>query len=357
MFNVIKKIFYILLSYIPIVAFTKDSEFGTNTKNFIQNHKIVNGTRVSLLNIHFGKFKIYILTYIVLGPNNKQFNFIKILNLDKLFIPNTNNFIQLQDDKAKQYEQHYETLTPENRSIELEFIKYKLNFENERIKRAETKINSYSSIILVLIPILMVLYKPEKIYATTLFEKIIIIGLVICAINAVSLILQYMSVKTLTLSVFRDIKNSQQKSAKTANNYYFEWQMNKKRAELDISYAKNIQNWIIGIIFMSLIFYFNSVITTNNMVNMNTKDSVYTINISNLDSKYSEDVQKVSNIHKFITDIRPKEIILMYGKNVDSTNLNKIFNQFDIYKDIDICKIIDTDYEEKDIIKIIIKGE
>lgn len=355
MFNVIKKIFYILLSYTLILSVTKDSEFGTNTENFIENQKIVNGTRFSLLNIPFGKFKIYILTYIVLEPNNKQFNFIKILNLDKLIMPN--NYIQLQDNKATQYEQHYETLILENREIELEFIKYKLNSENERIKKAESKINSYSSIILVLIPIVMVLYKPEKICETTLLGKIIIIFLMICTINAVSFILQHMFVKPLTLSLFSDIKNSQQKRVQTANNYYFEWQVFQKKADLDISYVKNIQNWIIGIIFMSLMFYFNSFITTNNMVNISTKDSVYTINISNLDSKYSEDVQKVSNIHKFITDVRPKEIILMYGQNVDSTNLNKISNQFEIYKDIDICKIIDTDYEEKDIIKIIIKGE
>ncbi len=357
MFKVIKKILYIVLSYIPILSVTTDSNFGTNTKRFIENHKIVDGTRFSILNIPFGKFKIYIITCIVLGSTNKQFNFIKILNLDEVIIPNTNNFIQLEEDKATQYEQHYEILTPENGAIELEFIKYKLNFENERIKKAETKINSYSSIILVLIPIVMVLYKPEKVCETTLLGKFIIICLMVCTINAVTFILQYMSVKTLTLSVFSDIKNSQRKSEQSANNYYFEWQMNKKRAELDISYAKNIQNWIISIIFISLMFYFNSVITTNNMVNINTKNSVYTINISNLDSKYSEDVQKISNIHKFITDIKPKEIILMYGQNVDSTNLNKITNQFDIYKDIDISKITDTDYEEKDIIKVIIKGE
>jgi hypothetical protein len=354
-FNVIKKFLYIVLSYIPILSVTADSNFGTNAKRFINNHKIVKGTRFSFLNIHFGKFKIYILTCIVLGPNNKKFNFIKILNLDKLIM--ADNFIQLQDDKATQYGQHYETLTPENCTIELEFIKYKLNSENERIKKAESKINSYSSIILVLIPIVMVFYKPEKICETTLLGKIIIIFLMICTMNAVSLILQHMFVKPLSLSVFSDIKNSQQKSVQTANNYYFEWQVFQKKADLDISYVKNIQNWIIGIIFMSLMFYFNSFIPTSNMVNISTKDSVYTINISNLDSKYSEDVQKVSNIHKFITDIKPKEIILMYGKNVNNINLNKISNQFDIYKDIDICKIIDTDYEEKDIIKIIIKGE
>lgn len=355
MFSIFKKAIYILLSYTPILSVTRDSNFGTNTEKFIEDNKVINGTRFSLFNIHLGKIKVYMVTYSLSETNDKRFNFIKVLDLDNLIMPN--NFIELNDKKATEYEIHYKNLKSEEGDIELEFIKYKINDEKERIKKAESKITLYTSIILVLIPIIIGLYKPEKIYEDTLLGIILSLCLIMCTINTVCFILQQMFVKSLTLSSFNDIKTSKYKSEQNANNYYFEWQVIKKRSDLDVSYVKNIQYWMIGIIMIFIMFYYNSLITPNNNLNMNNKDSVYTININNLDSKYSEDVKKVSEIHIFITDMHPKEIILLYGQYVDIDDLNKMCKQFDIYKDINIYKIIDNDFEDKDIIKVIIKEE
>ncbi|WP_394888281.1 hypothetical protein, partial [Clostridium butyricum] len=155
----LKNILFALLSFTPIFSITKDSKFVTNTDSIFEDNEMVNGIRFSLFNIHFGKYKIYVLTYIFNDTEEKKFNLIKILNLDNLFFPN--GYADKVDEKAVLYENHYKNLTESEKRIELEFIKYKLNEENARIDASKSKIGLYISILLVIIPIIIVLFKPN----------------------------------------------------------------------------------------------------------------------------------------------------------------------------------------------------
>ncbi|WP_252246720.1 hypothetical protein [Clostridium sp. ZBS4] len=337
-----------------MLSITKDDKFGTNEEFFIQRFSIREGIRISLVNIHFGKYKIYIFTYLFDNLESKKFNVIKIIDLDKIYIPD--GYEEIIDRKIRNYQTHYSQLNTEECDIELNFIKYKLDCEKERINGAKAKIDLYTSVLLVIIPIIMALYKPEKIAGITTFQFILIICLLLLLINVTCFILQHIFVKPLTLSSFGDLRNSNNKIKENVSNYYFDWQALQKKSVLDVSYVKNIQYCIIWIIILSSSFYLSLFIQNNNTTKCE-ENSIYTVNIDNLESKYSEDVEKISEIHTVITRNHPKELLIICGQSVDKDDFYKLCTQFNLYKDIEMYQLIDKNIKEKSEVKIIIKGD
>jgi hypothetical protein len=344
-----------LHSFSPILSITNDKYFGTNEELYIKNFRVVNGLRLSFFNIHLGKNKIYILTYLFDNLEPKKFNFVKFLDLDNMFF--SNNYDSVIDEKAIEYQNHFISLDEEQRKIELEFIKYKLNTERERIDGAKSKINLYTSILLVIIPIILVFYKPTT--GNTPFQLLLKILLFLSTLNMTFYIYNNIYVKPLVMSNFKDLKTAEAdaKVAQNVNNYYFDWQVLIKKADLDVSYISNIQRCIVGIVLLSVIFYISSIIPMYSKIKENSGNLVYSINIDNLESKYSEDVEKISKIHTALIQNHSKELLIIYGQLVNDDEFNKLCNQFDIYKDIEVCKIVDKDIEKNDEVKIIIKGD
>jgi hypothetical protein len=160
--------------------------------------------------------------------------------------------------KATKYTEHLLKLSNNDILIEKEFICYLIDNEKDRIKKSIDKINAYTLIILSVIPITLAFLSMNLINSLSLIKKILLLFISYCIINIAIFIFDTIRVRSISLSTFSDLKNSDLKINQLLWNYYFDWQMLKNKADIWVSYVLNIENWIkLALILLFVLIFYN----------------------------------------------------------------------------------------------------
>lgn len=338
-----------LISYSPIFCFSDDSKFGSNedgTRDFI------NRIRFSLLSLNLGKYKYYFISI----KKNNRFKLIHVINLENYyFINNT------EKDRLKLLQENYLN-TAVNLDNDKEFLSYLLSNENERKNVAFSKMNIYSGIILALIPLILIFFKLETLLKASVVVKIFTLILVYLILNVICLIFQFSKVSGMSRETYADLKQSANKEKALIRAYYLDWQHLKKEADSAVSFVKNIDKYIRGIILLStLVVSFNYMHDICNSYSSKAAiNSIVEINIDSLEKKQQEEVDKINLLNEQIVDKHVMKVIILYNNDdlLDNKSFKSINNYMSIYKNENEIKLIKEDSEDKDNqIKVILVEE
>lgn len=156
-----------ILSYSPVLSITDDNNFGTIEKT---NRNNIGCTRFSLFQIMCGACKAYLFTWIKVDEKI-VFKIVKIVTLKHIFSDKGED-INLNCSKYKDY---LDTVKKEQVLIEKEDLCYHIDSEKKRIETSNTKINTYMTIFLTVIPIVISLGNWKSIWDYGLSTKCAII--------------------------------------------------------------------------------------------------------------------------------------------------------------------------------------
>lgn len=372
--TICKKIKYWILfiwSFSPIFALTNDSTFGTiECKEKLSDYS--ENLRISLINLMLGNNIIYFVTIhfstkkeeLFSSISGKHFNFFVLLSLDAMqqFNPSASDMEKISsayeqyicgDDRTVSKKTDKESPTDADLEIERNFIIYKIQNEDARIQKSDTKVNLYSAISLALIPILVATVDFQRLSYLSTIGKIVCFLCVYSFFNLIIHVLYSMRVRGIEKSCFKDFKTCPNHRNKEIMNYYNDWQYLKRKADLHVSYVANIQNWIafafIFTIAISVWISFavpikintiqpvdSNTITSINLDEINTNYSISSVEWSKLDLAIQQ--KSISRIYfissnKSVNSILEKRITLipndisivyLYDESLDK-NIFKIF--------------------------------
>lgn len=225
-------------SYSPLLALTDDTNFGTIDFNFKKDNILdkIKSYRKSFINLMYGNKIIYILTF-----KDKHFRFYHILKLESYYILTD---IEI-NGICERYVHHINNLNSNNVVIEKESLCYRIENEQRRIDRSLQKINMYATIILTLFPILISVFDFSILFRKN--KRIVILLLFICCycfFNLICYIFNSIKVNHLKQSKFSDLRQSGNHVIKINEQYEYDWQFLRKRADLLVSFVSNIEIWI-----------------------------------------------------------------------------------------------------------------
>ena len=231
---------YSIYSYSPVLLVSDDDNFGTLEGKIKKDKRVKENIRFSLCSLSFGNTKLYFIT----GSKKDKFKVLHTINLNKYF-KDVNTDTNIEKKSSKYRFEHLTTLNESDRSLEKEFIEYKMDSELRRKDIANNKINLYLTIILAIIPLILILFSLDKIKILQLYNIAGIIFLLYFLMNITLLILQATKVSGMSMSRFLDLKEEKQnKRTKLISQYYYDWQQIKLLTNLLVSYVKNIERWI-----------------------------------------------------------------------------------------------------------------
>lgn len=307
------------LSMSPVISITMDQNFHGIPFN---NNKPYNNFRYSLISFGYGAIKIYIITY----KKDNGFAFLKILKLSEIVkLPSEEEILQ----KIVAYRNHIADKEPNVIDIEIDFLKYKIDDEEKVKDLSNSKINNYSAIVMVLIPLM--LSSGLKFVLDLNNKLLIIIGFAMLynLINVIAYIFDFYKVKSFSRSTFKDLKESQDHNKKLAESYYEDWYSIRAEAPFFVSYVKNVEKYIkISMIFMIFFIIFSNFHFTKPLYkaplnkNVQTYNSSAEITFSNSGEIRMTDLIKLKNIQEQILENKVRKIILL-------TNIaaNKLINE------------------------------
>lgn len=358
---------YKIWSLVPLFSITRDSNFGYN--------KDANkaGVRFSVLNIMLGDTTHYFITFIrkdakitfsiysKLSLSNCQWK----LNGEGTFSERDTYFNRIADDYI---ETHVKNLPDDEKDIEKEFLLYLQESISRRKSLSYDKMNYYTAIILVFLPLSLTFFKSiftADICNNTLllFVSCIVGGLFIyMLINWCLLALQYISVSGVNKSSFKALKEPPQDRSRIHQliySFYYDWQEERFDADLRVAYVATIEafvKWAVLFLIILMLLpitakYFNKAQDYSRPNDINT---VFTTNITNLDTPFSPDSLTLSEIHVKIKSEQPQKLIVLVNENTNTMDtINENFGQYKDY--IDIIILIDS-HIPVDKFKVIILG-
>ncbi|MDU1604718.1 MAG: hypothetical protein E6845_17310 [Clostridium sp.] len=337
--NIIIKYIMFLISYSPIFCLSDDKNFGSNEdgiKDFISR------IRLSLLSLNLGAYKYYFISI----KKNNGFKFIHVINLEKYFV-----ISDVENNRLRLLQANYLN-TAVNLDNDKEFLSYLLSNENGRQNVAFSKINIYSGIMLALVPLLLIFFKLETLLKAAVLVKILTFILVYLMLNVICLIFQFSKVSEMSREKYSDLKQSSDKEKSLIKAYYLDWQHLKKEADSAVSFVKNIEKYIKGLILLSILIvsfnYMNEI--RNSYSSKATLNSIVEINVDSLEKKQKEEVNKINSINEQIADKRVIQVIILYNNDdlLDNKSFKSIKNYFSIYRSENEIKLIKEDSEDKD---------
>lgn len=343
--KLLRFIFLYLWSYCPVLALTDDSNFGTldirkgplKTKNL----------RLSVLCLRFGNVIIH-FTSICL--QQKAFQFFKILKLDNYDSCNLKEVDA--NNKVEEYRKHLLQYSKIPRiSNEREFLKYLLTEENERIYKSSEKINLYTTIILVAIPLIIAFLNIKDVIAYNAIQLILFSLCFYAVLNFTLLVFQTAKVRVYNKSSFSTLKNSEDTEIELNARFYYDWKMIMGKANLFVSYVLNIQTWIKFALALVIIFSLYS--GCLEISNLNSGDSiiqsnqVQTIELTEVEDIFSDSSKKLT---KLLMDIQNRNVSRMFvlsnTGNVQNERIKELLNKA---KGVDIIFIVDISLNENEL--------
>ena len=316
-----------LWSHMPFLALIDENNFLAPRINDNKNDRKL---RFNLINLLLGQVLVQIFSFPI-RSNNTKFKLLYITSLSK------NIRFNISDEKEKQlerqYHEHLKKLKDKDIEVEKEALIRKLENAESRIEYSYTKINVYTSVVLVLIPLLFTTFIEQFKRINSLKEIIVLTLLVYSFINLCILIFQAIRVRDFKMSSFMDLKNSEDKANELNWQIYYDWQQTNKKADMFVSFVSYCQEWIIGIMFFTVVLFGEIMYINPPEVYVN-QGTVYTIDITSIDDVYTDSAY---SWHKILTELHSDKyervIVLKNNKDLNAIEryLEKFKNQEAIY--------------------------
>ena len=326
-------------AHLPLLALTDDYWFfaGPSKEN---NHEY----RFSLINLFFGELQLQLIT-LSLRRGCVCFRLwrtSRMSEMDRFSISETK-----MDSLLNEYGEHYRELTDDDKDIEKQALARKLGDSQARINSSIAKINIYTSIILVTIPLIVSLNDWRLIGNFSLFKKVMLLSEVYAITNLCACIFQSLSVRKSVSSSFRDLKKAQNKSEELAKQLYFDWQNNNKKADMFVSFVSCIQEWVIAtlVIFVGICA---SVTMNRPMDSRSTNEAVYTFCADNIGKRYDSSAVSWQKIKYELEADHFSRVIVLYN----SADVAALQDELASFSHQTITWIYDSTLEE-DIVKLI----
>lgn len=340
-------------------SITLDEKFHEiSNKNDINIEKL----RISLFSLGLGVKKLYFFTF----KKEEKFKFFKMIRLEDIQVIPSEEIIQ---EKAEQYEEHINSNTEEDIAIEIEFLQYRINQEENKKNIALNKLNNYIAIISIVIPLLTSNIINSYLQIKFKYKMILLIIAIYTLINVVLCILDFLKVRLFIRSSFRDVKESNKHKNKLAESYYSDWYTMKEESTVYVSIVRNTERYLkLLIASISLILVLGNL---NNIYKVNIDSDDYKlvvnnniVNINLEDNQINkEDLKKLSDIHDKLLNDNIKEIIII--KNVPNGYIteekyNNIYNSLEMYN-INKTNIIvitekNDEFKKQSSLKIVLLG-
>lgn len=337
--NIIIKYIMFLISYSPIFCLSDDKNFGSNEDGI---KDFINRIRFSLFSLNLGAYKCYFISI----KNNSGFRFIHVINLEDTYIIDAT-----ERNRLESLQENYLSLAVDLNN-DKEFLVYLLENESQRKNMAFNKINMYSAIILAVIPLILIFFKSETLLKVSIAVKILTFILIYIILNIIFLILQFNKVKGKLRETYKDLKDSENKERTLIKAYYLDWQHIKKEADSVVSFVKNIDKYVRGVLTLTILIasfnYVNDI--CNSYLPPKDVNSIIEINIDNLEKKQSEEVKKINKLNEQIVDKHIVKVIILYNNNelLENKSFKSIHNYFLIYRNENEIKLVKEDSENKD---------
>lgn len=299
-------VYYILTiwAHFPILALTDDEGFimGRDLKRM--------KLRFSLINILLGEVQIQFLSFLISG-GQKKINWIRVVRMSEMV-----NF-KISNEKIAELEQnyrdHYNSLDVIDAGIEKDALLRRLSDAKFRIDISYSKINVYTSITLVVVPIIIPFIDWSSVKDLSGLEIVVLSFLIYAIINLCFWLFQSIRVRGFPTSTFKSLKESENKSQEQNWQIYFDWQQSNKKADMFVSFVSYIQEWIIGILILLLVFF--ALHTTSRPPDIQTHSSnqVYTIQSDSIDETYSISAINWSQVQSELQKERYSKILILYN--------------------------------------------
>ncbi len=359
-----------LFSVFPVLSFTSDEKFGAfelNLKDTVKEQ--LSKWRISLFQIMLGTSKLYLFTWKREFDDNAQkfrikFNILKRLSLEKIF--------DRKEHISKIYDEYYARLSgfetsagilEKRLSAEKESLCYHIESEKNRIESSDNKIVIYTTVALTVLPIIVGLNFD---YIFELFVQNWVFTILFCVaiyaiFNVFLYFYQYIKVGSYSMSSFSDLKNTitGQLDSKITAQYYFDYQSLKSKADLFVSYVKNIQYWMISLLIVFIaIFSYHKFITydsTNQIISNNSNCIISNIEVDKLTDPYSQSSIKLTDVKRIVQKKEADKLIIIINGKTDCESIKKELLLFE--DSFEIQYVTDNELEVDNAKIVIYKGE
>lgn len=327
-----------LFSHSPIFAFSDDNNFGP-CDGKSNNMRL----RISLINLMFGDVITYIGTYEIETKKIKLFYQLRLSEFD--FSVNYTSVTR------NTYLEHLNSLNPEEIVIERESLNEHIQYEQSRIETSNQKINSYMTIILTVLPIILGVLDVNKILKASCGIKICMLIILYGVVNICAYLINTIKVRAIHRGMFKDLKESEEKDKELNLQYYFNWQHLKKQANMFVSYVINIQEWIYFVLVFSLLTCLMFGLGNDKEPYKNGKGDIYNISIKEMEETYSQSAIEWSDMIFKLQNNEYDKILILYK---DSQEREAVDSKLSIFKKQKCIWLQDITLEEN-IIKIILE--
>lgn len=356
----LRKFLLYIWSLSPLFSLTYDKNYVTNENGETKN------LRFSFLSIMLGvlTYHFFTITKICDKLNFKFVHKITMEGCQNAGVPPEDLDLKKKSDD---FVEHLAAISESDKDIEKEFINYLLNNEVHRIDTAFNKMNFYTGIILVFIPLLFsglsALNIKSSILDSSPIAYFLLTILFYSLLNWLMYTIQYMQVSGREKSAFKKIKkpdNNWTRCNQLLRNYYFDWQTMRNEAIYRVSFVANTERWVrwsIGIFIMVIV----SVIAGNALSELSVAELkseppllVYTMQMDQLKEPFSQDSLTLSEIHVAVKKCIPQKIVAVTNGN--SLTMDFIKSEFDQYEEtVQVVFYNDTTLATNEL-KIIVDG-
>lgn len=128
--------------------------------------------------------------------------------------------------------------------------------------------------------------------------KIIVCLIIYSITNAILYILQVVKIQSIDKSSFSELRKSANHKIELNKQYHYDWQYLKRKADLFVSYVKNLQNWIVASLLLSCLLVLNVSNVDYMSLNNNEVISQQVINVftDDINNPYSISAIKISEL-------------------------------------------------------------
>lgn len=222
-----------IVSELPVAQLSNDSNFH----EYIGNSEL----RYSLFYLPIGIYKIYFLTW----TRDRKFHFLKILSLKELCdtkIEEKEN--KLQSISGNSYEKY--TISNETEKQQHILLLQDLSKQmQEREKTVQFKAMFYITALAAILSVLVSKFdKITNILSLTTTEQVVIALILLYILNALFLLLSFLSVGSYKSETYSHFRDSIDKDKLYYMYWYKQYQRLQKYTDRDVSYISNIEKYL-----------------------------------------------------------------------------------------------------------------
>lgn len=341
-------IFLWIWSHFPVFCLSCDDNFATLDCTTIKKYK--SKLRLSLLNLMMGNWILYLVTFDI---KNRKFRLYDILSLNGL------ESLSISDEKIneiqEEYKEHIRNLSKEEIGIEKEKLIYHIQNESSRIDTSISKINTYTTVILTGITIVLAITNLKNLVKMSLPISIFMFFIAYSLLNIFIYIFYAIKVGGIKKSSFNDLCSSQEKDRVILLQYQYDWKQLEYKARLFVSFVINIQEWFILMFTLLLIVLISNLYFDNNKIDKNIDidySAVITVNLNEIDIPFSYSSVEWKKFLLRIEERKCKSVVFLINPYEEISFVYEL----DKYKDLD-RNVYKDETIEKDTLKIIMEDE